>query len=100
MSERSKDFKLTLCKKNVSPLINFPRIFQNMSYTITVLADGYSKFENGVYKANGSCSLIVGPKYKVIVDTMSAWDKEKLLGLLSQHHIVPEERHEQFISFD
>ena len=78
----------------------FLEFFQNMSYTITVLADGYSKFENGVYKANGSCSLIVGPKYKVIVDTMSAWDKEKLLGLLSQHHIAPEERYEQFISFE
>ena len=46
-----------------------------MGYLVHILKDGYSTSENGVYKANGTCTLIVGQQYKVIVDTLSAWDK-------------------------
>ena len=46
-----------------------------MGYLVHILKDGYSTFENGVYKANGTCTLIIGQQYKVIVDTLSAWDK-------------------------
>lgn len=46
-----------------------------MGYEVKVVQDGYSTFEDGVYKANGTCTLILGPQYKVIVDTLSAWDK-------------------------
>ena len=42
-----------------------------MGYLVHILKDGYSTFENGVYKANGTCTLIIGEQYKVIVDTLS-----------------------------
>ncbi|XP_042240850.1 metallo-beta-lactamase domain-containing protein 1-like [Homarus americanus] len=50
-----------------------------MSYCVHVLYDGYSKMENGKMRANCSCTLIKGPN-NMIVDTMTAWDKEKLLS--------------------
>lgn len=45
---------------------------------VTVLFDGYSKLVDDVMEANCSCTLIKGPK-TIIVDTMTAWDKERLV---------------------
>ncbi|KAI5635737.1 metallo-beta-lactamase superfamily domain-containing protein [Phthorimaea operculella] len=40
--------------------------------------------------ANCSCTLIKG-RHNVIVDTMTAWDSEKILSSLRHHNITPEE---------
>lgn len=60
-------------------------------YKVIVLREGYSRTENGQYKANGSCTLVVGPKYSVIVDTLSPWDKDDLLSALSEQGVSPSE---------
>ena len=59
-----------------------------MVYTVKVLQEGYSKFENGVYKANGTSTLIDGENIKVVVDTLSAWDRDCLVSSLSRYSIV------------
>lgn len=49
-------------------------------YNIYVLYNGYSYLsENStIMKANCTCSLIKGPN-NIIIDTMTAWDREKIL---------------------
>ena len=58
-------------------------------YKVIVLREGYSKTENNQYKANGTSTLILGEKYKVIVDTLSAWDRDDLLSSLAEHGVSP-----------
>ena len=60
-------------------------------YKVIVLREGYSKTENGQYKANGTSTLVVGPEYSVIVDTLSPWDKDDLLSALSDQGVSPGE---------
>ncbi|XP_018575318.1 metallo-beta-lactamase domain-containing protein 1 [Anoplophora glabripennis] len=55
-----------------------------------VLFDGYSKIENGNYYANCSCVLIKGPP-NVIVDTMTAWDGDKLVKALNKESFAPDD---------
>ncbi|XP_076281974.1 metallo-beta-lactamase domain-containing protein 1 [Lasioglossum baleicum] len=58
---------------------------------VHVLYDGYStKLEDGATKANCSCTLIKASK-NVIVDTMTAWDKNKIIQALNKHNITPDE---------
>lgn len=46
---------------------------------VIVLFEGYAKqVDNDIMDANCSCVLIKGPK-KIIVDTMTAWDKDKII---------------------
>lgn len=46
---------------------------------VIVLFNGYSKqIDDITMEANCTCTLIKGPK-TIIVDTMTAWDKDKLL---------------------
>ena len=45
---------------------------------IRVLFDGYSLMKDGEMFANCSCTLIKGEK-NIIVDTMTAWDKDRLI---------------------
>ncbi|XP_074114844.1 metallo-beta-lactamase domain-containing protein 1-like [Cotesia typhae] len=46
-------------------------------YQVIVLFDGYSKqLEDGKSKANCSWTLIKGPEINIIVDTMTAWDRD------------------------
>jgi len=46
---------------------------------IIVLFDGYStKLPNGSMDANCTCTLIKSTKL-IIVDTMTAWDREKIV---------------------
>ncbi|CAG4979407.1 unnamed protein product [Parnassius apollo] len=42
--------------------------------------------------ANCSCTLITG-LHNVIVDTMTAWDSEKVLVALQKHNLVPDDIH-------
>ncbi|XP_018336197.1 metallo-beta-lactamase domain-containing protein 1 [Agrilus planipennis] len=50
---------------------------------LTVLFEGYSDLvENGM-NANSSCTLLTGQK-NVIIDTMTAWDGEKLIVRLKE----------------
>lgn len=53
-----------------------------MSYSVHVLQDGYSYLKDGVMRANCTCTLVKGPN-PVIVDTMTAWDKDVLLEGIS-----------------
>lgn len=47
-------------------------------YKINILQDGYSKCDSSGMEANCTCTLVTGPT-NIIVDTMTAWDKEVLL---------------------
>ncbi|KZC05150.1 PREDICTED: metallo-beta-lactamase domain-containing protein 1 [Dufourea novaeangliae] len=58
---------------------------------VIVLFDGYSiNLEDGTMKTNCSCTLIKTSK-NIIVDTMTAWDREKIIRALNQHNLTPEE---------
>ncbi|XP_045592201.2 metallo-beta-lactamase domain-containing protein 1 [Procambarus clarkii] len=57
-----------------------------MSYSVHVLYDGYSRMEDSKMKANCTCTLIKGPN-KMIVDTMTAWDRLKIISGLDSHGI-------------
>lgn len=54
-----------------------------MTNSVTILANGYSFMdpdnEEKVMKANCSCVLIIGVEKKIIVDTMTPWDKDIIL---------------------
>lgn len=67
-------------------MTNLPR-----NYEISVLLEGYSYEEkDGRYRANGSCTLINGAK-KIIVDTGSPHDREKIIKSLANYGINPNE---------
>ncbi|KAG5314031.1 PREDICTED: metallo-beta-lactamase domain-containing protein 1 isoform X1 [Acromyrmex echinatior] len=58
---------------------------------VIVLFNGYSKnLGNGKMDANCTCTLIIGPKL-IIVDTMTAWDREILIEALAQYNIEPKD---------
>ncbi|XP_049780644.1 metallo-beta-lactamase domain-containing protein 1 isoform X2 [Schistocerca cancellata] len=61
-----------------------------MAYEVHVLYDGFSKMTENGMEANCSCTLIKGPK-KIIVDTMTAWDKELIIEGLARHGVTCEE---------
>ena len=60
-----------------------------MVYSVHVLQPGYSRVESDGCTANGSSTLIIGPKYKVVVDTLSPWDKDKMVTALATHGVTP-----------
>ncbi|XP_044578095.1 metallo-beta-lactamase domain-containing protein 1 isoform X2 [Cotesia glomerata] len=63
-----------------------------MMYQVIVLFNGYSKqLEDGKSEANCSCTLIKGQEINIIVDTMTAWDRDKILTALRSHNVKPEE---------
>lgn len=46
---------------------------------VIILFNGYSKLlQDGKMEANCTCTLIKGP-VNVIIDTMTAWDKDKII---------------------
>ncbi|KYN04763.1 PREDICTED: metallo-beta-lactamase domain-containing protein 1 [Cyphomyrmex costatus] len=58
---------------------------------IIVLFNGYSKnLDDKKMDANCTCTLIRGPKL-IIVDTMTAWDRERLIEALAQYNIEPKD---------
>ncbi|XP_076752573.1 metallo-beta-lactamase domain-containing protein 1 [Xylocopa sonorina] len=57
---------------------------------VIVLFSGYStKLDDGTMKANCSCTLIKASK-NIIVDTMTAWDREKIIQALAEHNVTPD----------
>ncbi|XP_037086506.1 metallo-beta-lactamase domain-containing protein 1-like [Pollicipes pollicipes] len=59
---------------------------------VHVLVDGYSVLEGDgkSMRANCTCSVVEGPPH-IIVDTMTAWDAEKVLQGLSSLGLQPED---------
>ena len=59
-------------------------------YEVHVIQEGYSRLnEAGVMTANGTCTLIKGDKFNVVVDTLSPWDSEALVKGLAVHGLAP-----------
>lgn len=50
--------------------------------SVKVLFDGFSRLEEktGDMIANCTCTFIKGHKFNVIVDTMTAWDGDKIIS--------------------
>jgi len=63
-----------------------------MSYKVIVLKEGYSRLVKGTMIANGSCTLIKGPK-NILVDTLSPWDKDFLIAELQKHGLKCDDIH-------
>ena len=58
-------------------------------YNISVLMEGYSyEDKDGMFKADGTSTLITGPK-KIVVDTGSPRDKDQLIKRLQDHGLAP-----------
>ena len=57
-----------------------------MSAEVSVLFDGYSRVGGKIMKANCSCTLIKSKNVNVLVDTMTPWDKEKIINSLKINH--------------
>lgn len=64
-----------------------------MTFSVHVLSSGYSEesSSSGEMRANGSCTLVSGPGVVMVVDTLSPWDKDRLVQLLGQHGVTPEQ---------
>ncbi|GLG99406.1 hypothetical protein R5R35_011079 [Gryllus longicercus] len=60
-----------------------------MGYQVHVLFDGYSSMNDSEMKANCSCTLIKGNK-NIIVDTMTPWDRDRIIEGLSRHNLSPD----------
>lgn len=56
-------------------------------YKVYVLFNGFSNStENGI-TANCTCTLIKAPNTNIVVDTMTAWDGDKLTAKLEKHNL-------------
>ena len=65
---------------------------ERIMYKVSVLLEGYSYTDaEKRYRANGTCTLVTGKDNKVLVDTGSPRDKQRLLEKLKQHDVAPEE---------
>ena len=61
-------------------------------FKVSVLLEGYGyKDTENRDRANGTCTLITGNGLKILVDTGSPRDKQRLLEKLEQHEISPED---------
>jgi len=61
-------------------------------YNVSVLLDGYGYTDaKDRYRANGTCTMITGNGKRIIVDTGSPRDKERLLEKLEQHKVSPQD---------
>lgn len=47
---------------------------------IIVLFDGYSYGDGDSQRANCTCTLIKGVNENIIIDTMTPWDKDRILA--------------------
>ena len=65
---------------------------ENSLYKVSVLLVGYGYTDaDNKYRADGTCTLITGNGKRILVDTGSPRDKERLLEKLKQHGISPQE---------
>ncbi|XP_037784683.1 metallo-beta-lactamase domain-containing protein 1-like [Penaeus monodon] len=62
------------------------------TYSLKVLYDGYSRMEKGSMRANCTCTLIKGPN-NMIIDTMTAWDREKIVSALADNDVKCDDIH-------
>lgn len=63
---------------------------EGVLYKLSILLDGYGYTdEENRYRANGTCTLITGNNNKILVDTGSPRDKERLLDKLKQQDLAP-----------
>lgn len=61
-------------------------------HKVSILLEGYGYTDaENRYRANGTCTLITGNDKKILVDTGSPGDKQRLLDKLKQHDIAPED---------
>lgn len=67
----------------------FVAAFSTMSTEVFVLFEGYSRTEKAgkIMKANCTCSLIKSSDLNIIVDTMTPWDKDRLVQKLKDHQL-------------
>lgn len=61
-----------------------------MGYEVHVLHTGYSGTTDQGMIANCSCTLIRG-RHNVIVDTMTPWDKDRIISALALHKLTPDD---------
>ena len=71
----------------------FPTFFVAVCYTMSstevfVLFEGYSRTDEAgkIMKANCACTLIKSNDVNILVDTMTPWDKDRLIAKLKQEH--------------
>lgn len=65
---------------------------ENSLYKVSVLLVGYGYTDaDNRYRADGTCTLISGNGKRILVDTGSPRDKERLLEKLKHHGISPQE---------
>lgn len=83
--ESSSDFGFS--KKNViTDVSNIP----GQPYSISVLKEGYCFSQpDGTTRADGTISLLVGPKI-ILVDTGGPWDRQFLLNELEKNGLKPD----------
>jgi glyoxylase-like metal-dependent hydrolase (beta-lactamase superfamily II) len=65
-----------------------------MTAQVSVLFDGYSRIDEtkNIMRANCSCTLIQSKGVNVIVDTLTAWDRTKLIeALKTKHNLNPDD---------
>jgi len=61
-------------------------------YRVVVLQAGYSVVQaDGSMRANGTSTLVVGGEHRVVVDTLSPWDRGALVAALAREGVRPEE---------
>ena len=61
-----------------------------MMYEVHILQPGYSSVNSdGTMTANGTSSLVVGRDKRVIVDTLSPWDRDLVTQRLLQYDLLP-----------
>lgn len=78
-----------------STLLSFSNMAEERTailYEVAVLLEGYGYTDaENRYRANGTCTLITGNDKRILVDTGSPRDKERLVEKLQQHGICSEE---------
>ncbi|XP_030017974.1 metallo-beta-lactamase domain-containing protein 1 [Sphaeramia orbicularis] len=72
-----------------TPLSQTQLDFPGQPYSVCVLKVGYCQSEsNGTFKADGTITLITGPK-TILVDTGGPWDRDFLQMKLQEKGLVP-----------
>lgn len=57
-------------------------------YEVVVLFEGYSNVTENGFQSNCSCTLIKSNINNIIVDTMTAWDGDRIVEKLKEHNLT------------
>lgn len=61
-------------------------------YKVHNLYTGYARLgEDGYMEANATSTLVVGHHFKVVVDTLTPWDKHIIIDKLKEHNLTPDD---------